>query len=56
MGNLSLMKEAEIYNGERTASSISGARKTAQLHVKESLVLHGILPARILEWVAMPLN
>ena len=26
---------AHIYNGEKTASSISGARKTGQLHVKE---------------------
>ena len=28
-------KEAKIYNGEKTASSISGAGKTGQLHVKE---------------------
>ena len=27
--------EARIYNGEKTASSISGAGKTEQLHVKE---------------------
>ena len=33
--NLFLVKEARIYNGEKTASSISGARKTGQLHVKE---------------------
>ena len=32
---LSLKKEARIYNGEKTASSISGAGKTGQLHVKE---------------------
>ena len=32
---LSLIKEARIYNGEKTASSISGAVKTGQLHVKE---------------------
>ena len=31
----SLIKEARIYNGEKTASSISGAAKTGQLHVKE---------------------
>ena len=30
-----LIKEARIYNGEKTASSISGAGKTGQLHVKE---------------------
>ena len=32
---LFLIKEARIYNGEKTASSISGAGKTGQLHVKE---------------------
>ena len=35
MGNLSLTKEARIYNGAKTASSINGARKTRRLHVKE---------------------
>ena len=35
MGTLPLIKEARIYNGEKTASSISGAGKTGQLHVKE---------------------
>ena len=35
MVNLSLIKEARIDNGEKTASSISGAGKTGQLHVKE---------------------
>ena len=34
MGTLSLTKEARIYNGEKTFSSISGARKTGQLHAK----------------------
>jgi len=48
------MKEAKIYNGEKTASSISGARKTGQLHVEESFVVHGTLPTRMLEWLAMP--
>ena len=28
-------KGARIYNGERTVSSINGAGKTGQLHVKE---------------------
>ena len=32
---LSLIKEARLYNGEKTASSISGAGKTGQVHVKE---------------------
>ena len=30
-----MTKEARIYNGEKTVSSISGAGKTGQLHVKE---------------------
>ena len=32
---LSLTKEAKIYNAEKRLSSISGAGKTRQLHVKE---------------------
>ena len=35
MGSLSLAKEARIYNGERTASSISGPGKTGQPHIQE---------------------
>ena len=34
MATLSLIKEAKIYSGEKTASSISGAGKTGQVHVK----------------------
>ena len=34
MVNLSLIKEASIYSGEKTASSISGAGKIGQEHVK----------------------
>ena len=30
-----MTKEAKIYNGEKTAPSISGAEKTGQPHVKE---------------------
>ena len=30
-----MTKEARIYNGEKTVSSISGAERTGQLHVKE---------------------
>ena len=33
--NSSMTKEARIYNGERTASSIIGAGKTGQLQGKE---------------------
>ena len=35
MVTLSLINEASIYNGEKTASSISGAEKTGQLHLKQ---------------------
>ena len=35
MVNKSMTKEARIHNGENTASSISGAKKTRQLCVKE---------------------
>ena len=34
MGTLFLIKETRIYNGAKTASSINGAGKTGQLHVK----------------------
>ena len=30
-----MTKEVRIHNGEKTASSISGAGKTGQLHVKQ---------------------
>ena len=35
MVNSSMTKEEILYNGEKTVSSISGAGKTGQLHVKE---------------------
>ena len=35
MDTLSLTKEAKIYNGKKTISSISGAGKTGQPLVKE---------------------
>ena len=35
MANLSMTKEAKIYNGEKAVSSVSGAGKTGQLHVKK---------------------
>ena len=35
MGTLFLTKEAKICNGAKKASSINGAGKTGQLHVKE---------------------
>ena len=35
MGTLFLTEEARICNGAKTGSSINGAGKTGQLHVKE---------------------
>ena len=35
MDTVSLIKEARIYNGEKTVCSISGAGKIQQLCVKE---------------------
>jgi len=35
MGTLFSAKEARIYNAAKTASSINGAGKTGQLHVKK---------------------
>ena len=35
MGTLFLTKETRIYNRVKTTSSINGAGKTGQLHVKE---------------------
>ena len=37
MGTLLLTKEARIYNGAKRASSINGAGKTGQLHVKNKI-------------------
>ena len=34
-GYLIFAKQARIYNGAKTASSMNGARKTGQLHIKE---------------------
>ena len=34
-GTLVLTKEARIYNGAKTSSSINGAGKPEQLHIKE---------------------
>ena len=37
MGTLFFIKEARLYNGAKTASSINGAGKTGQLHVKNEI-------------------
>ena len=44
MVTLSLRKEARIYNEEKIASSVSGAGKTGQLHVKEMKLEHSLTP------------
>ena len=31
----SMTKEGKIYNGEKAVSSISGAMRTGQLHIKD---------------------
>ena len=41
---LSLIKEVRIYNGEKTASSISGAGKTGHLHCKRMKLEHFLTP------------
>ena len=44
MGTLFLTEEARIYNGAKTASSINGAGKTGQLHVKKMKLEHFLTP------------
>ena len=39
-----MTKEARIYNGAKTASSINGAGKTGQLHVKKMKLEHFLTP------------
>ena len=46
MGALFLTKEAKTYNGAKTASSINGAGKTGQLHVKRTKLEHFLTPYR----------
>ena len=53
MGTLFLTKEARIYKGAKTASSISGAWKTAQLHVKRLKLEHFLTPYTMItsKWI-----
>ena len=52
MGTLYLTKEARIYNGAKTASSINGAGKTGQLHVKNEIrTLHKTIHKINSEWI-----
>ena len=39
-----MTKEARLYNGEKTVSSINGAGKTGQLHVKKMKLEHSLTP------------
>ena len=39
-----MMKEARLYNGGKTVSSINGAGKTGQLHVKKVKLEHSLTP------------
>ena len=39
-----MIKEARIYNVEKTVSSISGAGKTGQLHKKRMKLDHSLTP------------
>ena len=43
MGTLFLTKKARIYNGAETTSSVNGAGKTGQLHVKKKMKLNHFL-------------
>ena len=43
-GHLIFDREVKIHNGEKTASLISGARITAQLHVKTAKFCKAIIP------------
>ena len=55
MGTLFLTKEAKIYNGAKTASSINGAGKTGQLHVKVKMKVNLLSHVRLfaIPWTAV---
>ena len=44
IGTLFLTKEARIYNGAKTVSSINGDGKTGPLHVKRMKLEHFLTP------------
>ena len=48
-----MTKKARIYKGAKTASSISGAWKTAQLHVKRLKLEHFLTPYTMInsKWI-----
>ena len=39
-----MTKEARVYNGGKTVSSVNGAGKTGQLHVKKMKLEHSLTP------------
>ena len=51
MGTILLTKDARIYNGAKTASSINGAGKTGQLHVKRTKLEHFLIPYKKAKWI-----
>ena len=52
MSTLSWTKEARIYNGENKASSINGAWKTGQPHIKEWIItLPNIIYKKNSKWI-----
>ena len=51
MATLFLTKEARIYNGAKTASSISGAGKTGQLHARVKLDHYLMLYTHKKKWI-----
>ena len=44
MGTLYMTKEARIYDGAKTTSSINCAWKTEQMHVKKMKLEHSLTP------------
>ena len=45
-GTSSILKEVRMYNGEKTASSISGLGKVGQLCVKKMKLEHSLPPCK----------